>query len=287
MSLHAALAAAATLVSLAFALSHPRALAGPTAPPRGARGRSRSSCSPLGSLALWVGAAHRLERVVVQGLLPVRRHPERPVPRPRHGRTCWPGHGADDGGPRIVSLLAAFAAGIVVGAPLDRSLIDPDVLPQGSEVFGAGPRIAAAVGVRRRRHGDLRRRRVERVAAASPGRSARRRSDVDPRRPPGRWPTCFIAAGHARAQRRRPAQLRGRRDGRLRHLARRRHRDHLRRLPASPMRQARAPRPPCPIPGLARAGTDPPRRGGGTGSRFDLTRFSGRRRTAAGPPRRG
>ena len=52
-----------------------------------------------------------------------------------------------------VSLIAAFAAGIVVAAPFGTTLatklgaaIDPTVLPQGSLVFGPGPRIAAAVG---------------------------------------------------------------------------------------------------------------------------------------------
>lgn len=44
-----------------------------------------------------------------------------------------------------VSLLAAFAAGIVVAAPV-LAIIDPDALPQGSAVFGIGPRIAAGVG---------------------------------------------------------------------------------------------------------------------------------------------
>src|SRR4051794_10111473 len=43
-----------------------------------------------------------------------------------------------------VSLLAAFAAGVVVAAPV-LGLIDPDVLPQGSDVFGVGPRVAAGV----------------------------------------------------------------------------------------------------------------------------------------------
>jgi hypothetical protein len=43
-----------------------------------------------------------------------------------------------------VCLLAAFAAGIVVASPLTAPL-DPDVLPQGSQVFGAGPRILAGV----------------------------------------------------------------------------------------------------------------------------------------------
>ena len=44
-----------------------------------------------------------------------------------------------------MSLLAAFAAGIVVATPVV-GIIDPDVLPQGSAVFEVGPRIAAGVG---------------------------------------------------------------------------------------------------------------------------------------------
>src|SRR3954447_9031110 len=44
-----------------------------------------------------------------------------------------------------VSLLAAFAAGIVVAAPIVGA-IDADLLPQGSAVFGVGPRVAAGVG---------------------------------------------------------------------------------------------------------------------------------------------
>jgi len=45
----------------------------------------------------------------------------------------------------VVSLLAAFATGIVVATPLV-GVIDPSVIPQGSDVFGLGPRIAAGVG---------------------------------------------------------------------------------------------------------------------------------------------
>jgi hypothetical protein len=45
----------------------------------------------------------------------------------------------------VVSLLGAFAAGIVVAAPLTH-LIGGPTLPQGSAVFGPGPRIAAGVG---------------------------------------------------------------------------------------------------------------------------------------------
>jgi hypothetical protein len=44
-----------------------------------------------------------------------------------------------------VTMLAAFAAGIVVASPVV-ALIDPDVLPRGADVFGIGPRIAAGAG---------------------------------------------------------------------------------------------------------------------------------------------
>jgi hypothetical protein len=44
----------------------------------------------------------------------------------------------------VVALLAAFAAGMVLFAPLTGP-VPVDELPRGSEVFGAGPRIAAAV----------------------------------------------------------------------------------------------------------------------------------------------
>jgi hypothetical protein len=45
----------------------------------------------------------------------------------------------------IISMLGAFCTGIVVAAPLT-GVITSEVLPQGKEVFGPGPRIAAAVG---------------------------------------------------------------------------------------------------------------------------------------------
>ena len=54
---------------------------------------------------------------------------------PRHGRR-WTA---------IVTVLGAFCAGIVVAAPLTTA-ISGSALPQGKEVFGPGPRIAAAVG---------------------------------------------------------------------------------------------------------------------------------------------
>ncbi len=44
-----------------------------------------------------------------------------------------------------VALAAAFAAGVVLVAPA-HAIADPHVLPQGSDVFGALPRVMAAVG---------------------------------------------------------------------------------------------------------------------------------------------
>jgi hypothetical protein len=44
-----------------------------------------------------------------------------------------------------VALLCAFAFGVVVAAPL-RAPVTGTALPQGSDVFGAGPRVLAAVG---------------------------------------------------------------------------------------------------------------------------------------------
>ena len=45
----------------------------------------------------------------------------------------------------VVCLLGAFAAGLMVAAPLTHP-IGGTALPQGSDVFGPGPRIAAGVG---------------------------------------------------------------------------------------------------------------------------------------------
>ena len=44
-----------------------------------------------------------------------------------------------------VHAFACFAAGVMVVAPM-HGAIDPDALPQGSDVFGALPRVLAAVG---------------------------------------------------------------------------------------------------------------------------------------------
>jgi hypothetical protein len=54
------------------------------------------------------------------------------------------GRRAGDRAAAVISLLSAFAAGIVVAAPM-HGRITPHTLPRGSEVFDALPRVLAAV----------------------------------------------------------------------------------------------------------------------------------------------
>ena len=142
MSLHTALAASATLVSLAFAFS--------TLERWLARRRRHEGAWTIslflfaaGSAALWVGAAVGWDEWSFKAFYLFGAILNVPflalgtvelLAGPTHGRR-WTA---------IVSLLAAFCTGLVVSAPLV-SFIDPDVLPQGKDVFGAGPRIAAAL----------------------------------------------------------------------------------------------------------------------------------------------
>lgn len=143
MTLHAALAAGATLISVAFALSTFE---------RWLRGRRRHEAAwtvslalfAAGSAALWVGASIGWDEwsfkafylfgailnvpFLALGTIEL-------LAGPVHGRR-WTA---------IISLLGAFCVGLLVSAPLIGT-IEPTVLPQGKEVFGPGPRIAAAVG---------------------------------------------------------------------------------------------------------------------------------------------
>ena len=143
MSLHAALAAAATLLSLAFALStFERWLSGHRR--HEAAWTISLAMFAAGSASLWVGAAigwgewsfksfylfGAILNVPFLALGTIEL-----LAGPVHGRR-WKA---------IISLLGAFCAGLLISAPLLGS-IDPDVLPQGREIFGPGPRIAAAVG---------------------------------------------------------------------------------------------------------------------------------------------
>lgn len=141
--MHAALAAAATLVSLAFALSTGE---------RWLRGRKRHEAAwtvslimfALGSLSLWWGAGVGWEEWSFKSFYLFGAILNVPflalgtvelLAGPRQGRR-WAA---------IISLLGAFCTGIVVAAPLT-GVIESDVLPQGKDVFGPGPRIAAAIG---------------------------------------------------------------------------------------------------------------------------------------------
>ncbi len=142
MTLTLALAAAATLVALAFSAStYERWLA------RRRRHELAWSLSLLffacGSLALWSGAAlgwgdtsFRLFYLFGAVLN---------VPFLALGTVyLLAGQERGDRIGAVVALGGAFAAGVVLVAPL-RGTIDPGLLPQGSDVFGPLPRILAAV----------------------------------------------------------------------------------------------------------------------------------------------
>jgi hypothetical protein len=143
MTLHAALAAGATLISLAFALSTFE---------RWLRSHRRHEAAwtvslalfAAGSGALWVGASIGWDEWSFKAFYLFGAILNVPflalgtvelLAGPLHGRR-WTA---------IISLLGAFCVGLMVSAPLIGQ-IDPIVLPQGKEVFGPGPRIAAAVG---------------------------------------------------------------------------------------------------------------------------------------------
>jgi hypothetical protein len=143
MSLHAALAAAATLLATAFAFS--------TLERWLARHKKHElmwtislAMFALASLALWSGAAlgwseWSFKAFYLFGAI-------LNVPFLALGTVyLLLGERVGDRCTALVSLLAAFAAGMVVStSTIDTGLTD--ALPQGSVVFGAGPRVAAAVG---------------------------------------------------------------------------------------------------------------------------------------------
>lgn len=144
MSLHAALAAAATLISLAFALSTlDRYLA------RRKRHELVWTISlflfAAGSASLWLAAALGWSEWTFKAFYLFGAIVNVPYLAlgtvyllARHQRT-------GDRWTAIVSMLAAFATGIVVAAPLTNPIAS-DVFPRGSEVFGFWPRFLAAVG---------------------------------------------------------------------------------------------------------------------------------------------
>ena len=137
----AALAAAATLVAVAFALSHARPLAGRPAPPRAGVDASRWPCSRSPPAALWWGAGDRLE--------PGRRSGSSSCSAP--SSTCrgwrsarlpagWAPRSATGRRRRSWRSLSAFAAGVMAVAPL-AGAVPADGLPKGSRpVRAAAPR---------------------------------------------------------------------------------------------------------------------------------------------------
>jgi len=143
MSLHSAMAAAATLVSLAFALS---------TLDRWLTGHKRHEAVwtvsltmfSVASAGLWAGASlgwgeWSFKVFYLFGAI-------LNVPYLALGTVYLLfGVRTGDRWAAVVSLLGAFVAGVVVAAPL-LAPVGADALPRGAEVFGPGPRIAAAVG---------------------------------------------------------------------------------------------------------------------------------------------
>ena len=141
--MHTVLAATATLLATAFAMSTLERYLG-----RRRRHELMWTISlfmfALGSLALWAGAAigwteWTFKAFYLFGAI-------LNVPFLALGTVyLLTGQRRGDITAATVALLAAFAAGIVVATPVVGA-IDPDILPQGSDVFGVGPRVAAGVG---------------------------------------------------------------------------------------------------------------------------------------------
>ena len=186
MSLHTALAASATLVSLAFAFS--------TLERWLARRRRHEGAWTIslfifaaGSAALWVGAAvgwsewsfkafylfGAILNVPFLALGTVEL-----LAGPTHGRR-WTA---------IVSLLAAFCTGLVVSAPLV-ALHRPRRAAPGQGGLRCRPAHRRRAGLRGRGHRDLRRRGVERLATRA-GSTAARRAERRSRPAAWPWPTC-------------------------------------------------------------------------------------------------
>lgn len=142
MTTQSAFAAAASLVALAFAMStFERWLA--------RRRRHELAWSVAlalffaGSAALWLGAANGWDGPTFRAFYLFGAIVN--VPVLALGTVyLLGGQRTGDRWAAVVGLASAFAAGVIVVAPL-HSPIPPDRLPQGSDVFGPLPRVLAAV----------------------------------------------------------------------------------------------------------------------------------------------
>ncbi|MCP5026846.1 MAG: hypothetical protein GY929_11245 [Actinomycetia bacterium] len=137
-----ALAAGTTLMAVAFFLSIFDRWLDRGRPPEGAWAVSLALFS-LGALSLWGGAAFGWDGAWFRGfyltgaILNVPFLALGTLLLLRPGPVSWRIG-------QVLVALAAFATGVLVSTPLDGT-IDPDTLPQGSDVFGALPRVMAAV----------------------------------------------------------------------------------------------------------------------------------------------
>jgi hypothetical protein len=142
MTVQSALAAAAGLVALAFSMStFERWLAH--------RHRHELVWSVAlalffaGAAFLWVGASNGWTRPVFRGFYLFGAIVNVPV-LALGTIYLLAGQRQGDRWAAVVALGCAFAAGVVVAAPM-RPIANPHSLPQGSDVFGALPRVLAAV----------------------------------------------------------------------------------------------------------------------------------------------
>ena len=177
VSVQVALASTATLVALAFALSTLE---------RWRDGGRRHDLAwtvalglfVLGAFFLWLGAADGWSRAVFRPFYLFGAVLD--VPFLALGTVyLLAGPRTGDRAAVAVALAACFAAGVVLAAPVHHH-IRPDRLPQGSQVFGALPRVLAAVASG---GGAL-------VVFGGAAWSARRH-----RRGPRLWANVLIAAG--------------------------------------------------------------------------------------------
>lgn len=142
VQLHAALAAAATLVALAFCLSTLERWSRDRRPHQGVWTVSLAQFA-LGSACLWWGAGMGWEPLSFRLFFLFGAVLN--VPYLALGTVyLLAGTRAGDVGTRAVTVVGAFCAGVILSVPLVAPL-PAEGLPRGADVFGPAPRIMAAV----------------------------------------------------------------------------------------------------------------------------------------------